>query len=204
HKINGPESSTALLKAEKKDIRPQRILTNLTNTNQRQEMDHGGMSGMDQGGMPGMGGGGPPMSGNATHPMKMMAMHMTFYWGRSAEVLFAGWPGSSGGMYALALIFVFALGFLVEWLSHSRFMNPNHSGNTAAGLVQTAVHSVRVGLSYLAMLAVMSFNGGVFLAAIGGHTLGFFLFGSNVFKKSDEASDFGGKPSSDDHIPLHQ
>ncbi|CAN1846587.1 Copper transporter 6 [Linum perenne] len=156
------------------------------------DMDHGGM-------------GGPPMSdtaaGSEAPPTTMMMTHMTFFWGKNAEILFSGWPGSRTGMYALALIFVFALGLLVEWLSHSRFMNPN-SDSTAAGLVQTVVHSVRVGMSYLVMLAVMSFNGGVFLAAIGGHTVGFFLFGSRVFKKSHQF-DAASKTNSDDHIPLH-
>ncbi|URD77078.1 Copper transporter [Musa troglodytarum] len=64
---------------------------------------------------------------------------MTFFWGKNSEILFAGWPGTRGGMYALAL---------------------------------------RVGLAYLGMIAIMSFNGGVLIVAVAGHALGFLLFGS--------------------------
>ncbi|MFQ6666793.1 hypothetical protein Gotur_033025 [Gossypium turneri] len=123
------------------------------------------------------------------HHHNMMMMHMTFFWGNIAEILFSGWPGRRGaGMYALALIFIFVLAFLVEWLSHSRLIKPlgEGSSNVLAGVVQTLLHAIRVGLAYLVMLAVMSFNGGVFLTAVAGHALGFLLFGSRVFKKSTE------------------
>jgi copper transporter 1 len=139
-------------------------------------------------GMHGMGGMSPsPSSTNGTSGMmrrhKMM-MHMTFFWGTNAEVLFSHWPGKSTGMYVLALFFTFALSFLVEYLSHCRLVGPGAS-DVAAGLVQTFLFAVRIGLAYMVMLAVMSFNGGVFLAAIAGHTLGFLIFGSRVFKKQE-------------------
>ncbi|XWS74070.1 hypothetical protein CRYUN_Cryun02cG0183800 [Craigia yunnanensis] len=129
----------------------------------------------------------PPQLTNGTSgmPHHKMMMHMTFFWGKNTLILFSGWPGTRAGMYALALIFIFVLAFLVEWLSHSRFIKPG-SNNVSAGLVQTFLHAMRVGLAYLVMLAVMSFNGGVFLAAVAGHTLGFLLFGSRVFNKNTE------------------
>ncbi|KAL4283765.1 hypothetical protein GQ457_16G009910 [Hibiscus cannabinus] len=122
------------------------------------------------------------------HHKMMMMMHMTFFWGNNVEILFSRWPGRHGaGMYALALIFIFVLAFVAEWLSHSRLIKPGSSNNVWAGVVQTVLHGTRVGLSYLVMLGVMSFNGGVFLMAVAGHTLGFLLFGSRVFKKTTES-----------------
>ncbi|XVF19965.1 hypothetical protein REPUB_Repub11eG0156900 [Reevesia pubescens] len=132
----------------------------------------------------------PPASSSTNgtsgmHHHEMMMMHMTFFWGKNAEILFSGWPGTRAGMYALALIFIFLLAFLVEWISHSRLIKPG-SSDVSAGLMQTLLHAMRVGLAYLVMLAVMSFNGGVFLVAVAGHTLGFLLFGSRVFKRNTE------------------
>ncbi|XVF68867.1 hypothetical protein PTKIN_Ptkin11bG0035700 [Pterospermum kingtungense] len=125
-----------------------------------------------------------PADGMMGH-QEMMVHQMTFYWGKNAEILFSGWPEIRTGMYVLALIVVFVLGFMVEWISHSQFIKPaGSSRHVAAGLVQTLLHALRVGLAYLVMLALMSFNGGVFLAAVAGHTMGFLLFGRRVFNKS--------------------
>ncbi|XP_065869385.1 copper transporter 1-like [Euphorbia lathyris] len=125
------------------------------------------------------------MNNNSTGGMpshhKMM-MHMTFYWGKDALILFSGWPGTRSGMYVLALILVFVLSFLVEFLSQCQIIKPGSSDFTA-GVIQTLMHALRVGLAYMVMLAIMSFNGGVFLVAVAGHTLGFLLFGSRLFKK---------------------
>ncbi|XP_039140629.1 copper transporter 6-like [Dioscorea cayenensis subsp. rotundata] len=101
----------------------------------------------------------------------MSLMHMTFYWGKNSAILFSGWPGTSTGMYVLALVLVFVLAVLVEWLGHCRV--------AANGLVRTAVHTVRVALAYVVMLALMSFNVGVFIVAVVGHCVGFLIFGSS-------------------------
>ena len=130
-----------------------------------------------------------PPENDMHQPHKMM-MHMTFFWGRNAEILFPGWPGSHSGMYALALVFVFVLCLLVEWLSHCKLIRDG-SNRVAAGLTQTVLHAVRIGLAYMVMLAVMSFNVGVFLVAIAGHALGFLFFGSRVFKKAPPPQAFG-------------
>ncbi|KAM7258661.1 hypothetical protein ACFE04_014402 [Oxalis oulophora] len=134
-------------------------------------MDHGNMAPMN-------------MTNNATMmPRKKMMMHMTFYWGTNSLILFTGWPGESKGMYALALLMVFVFAFFIEFMLHTRFLK-KESNNVVAGLIQTCMHILRVGLAYLVMLAVMSFNGGVFIAAVAGHTLGFLFFGSRIFKKT--------------------
>lgn len=87
-------------------------------------------------------------------------------------------------MYVLALVLVFSLAVIVEWLSHYKIVKPGAS-RVAAGLFKTGLHGVRVGLAYMVVLAVMSFNGGIFIAAVVGHAVGYLLFGSRVvFNKS--------------------
>ncbi|XP_010520243.1 PREDICTED: copper transporter 3 [Tarenaya hassleriana] len=116
---------------------------------------------------------------------RRMMMHMTFFWGKDTEVLFDGWPGRDNlGMYWLCLAVIFLLAAASEWLSRCRLLRPGGSP-LGGGLAQTAVYTVRTGLSYLVMLAVMSFNGGVFLAAMAGFGLGFFVFGSRAFRSTD-------------------
>lgn len=112
----------------------------------------------------------------------MTMMHMTFFWGKNTQVLFSGWPGDSSGMYALALVLVFLLAVSVEWMSHWRLMTEAGPRNVAAGIVQTAVHGIRIGIAYMVMLALMSFNGGVFIVAVVGHSVGYLVFGSRVLK----------------------
>ncbi|KAF5744556.1 copper transporter 1-like [Tripterygium wilfordii] len=140
------------------------------------------MDGMHDQGM----GAAPPMGHFMPHRRHMM-MHMTFFWGKNAEVLFDRWPGHSSGKYWLSLVMVFVLALVVEWLSHTNSIKAD-TNNVVTGLVQTVMHALRVGVSLLVMLAVMCFNGGVFLAAVAGHSIGFFLFESRAFKKSSATS----------------
>ncbi|KAG6417569.1 hypothetical protein SASPL_119752 [Salvia splendens] len=143
-------------------------------------MDHGGhMDGMAMA---------PPMM----HRRHMM-MHMTFFWGKDTEILFDGWPGAGHlAMYLLALAVVFFLALAVEWFSHSNLLKERRP---AAGLLQTLMYAVRIGLAYLVMLAIMSFNGGVFVAAVAGHAVGFFFFGSRAFSKGATEDSGNGKGS---------
>ncbi|XP_058735087.1 copper transporter 6-like [Vicia villosa] len=138
---------------------------------------HGGMDGMNQNSSSSSSNGTMTMMGHKMHGM----MHMTFYWGKDALILFNDWPAGDTGMYVLALIIVFVMSVLIELLSRTRFIKPG-SNPVTAGLVQTLLHVLRVGLAYLVMLALMSFNGGVFLVAVLGHALG-FLLSSSAFRK---------------------
>lgn len=137
-----------------------------------------------------MGGGmAPPAAAHGG--MRMRYTHMTFFWGKNSEILFTGWPGARGGMYALALVAVFALAVLLEYLgcrgldSYLRFRDRR----VAAGVARTAVHAVRVGVAYLLMLALMSFNGGVLLVAVAGHAAGFLAFRAGVWGGQAQVED---------------
>ncbi|KAK9755679.1 hypothetical protein RND81_01G042900 [Saponaria officinalis] len=139
-------------------------------------MDHG----HDMGGM-NMTQSSSPSSTNTNMTMSHMngmMMHMTFYWGHKAQILFSGWPGSSTGMYVLALFVVFLLAVMIEWVSRSRITKRN---DVVSGVLLTLLHALRVGLAYLVMLALMSFNVGVFIVAVVGHAVGFLVFGTRVF-----------------------
>lgn len=126
------------------------------------------------------------MPAHAHHGM----MHMTFFWGDRVQILFTGWPGDRGlGPYLLAL-FVVAIAAAAEeclsalFLVRRRAQPPAASpgGRASAGTALAAIHTLRMGLLYLVMLAVMSFNAGVFIAAVVGHAVGFLVAGSGLFK----------------------
>ncbi|KAD3338517.1 hypothetical protein R6Q59_026717 [Mikania micrantha] len=111
--------------------------------------------------------------------MGMEMTHMTFYWGKDAWILFQGWPGSNTRMYIMALVFVFLLAMIMEFLTHTTIV-PTKSNR----IQRTMIHAFRVVFSYLLMLSVMSFNIGVFVMAIAGHAVGFYVF--RMLKKSSE------------------
>ncbi|PIN18393.1 Copper transporter [Handroanthus impetiginosus] len=141
-------------------------------------------------------GGPPPSNGTTMMHRRHMMMHMTFFWGKNAEILFDGWPGYDNlGMYILALVVVFLLALTVEGLSHCKFLRGTTAAPAVVGMVQTALYTVRIGLGYLVMLALMSFNVGVFLVAVLGHGIGFFFFGSGAFNKQTAAAAVSGKGS---------
>ncbi|XP_042511689.1 copper transporter 6-like [Macadamia integrifolia] len=114
-----------------------------------------------------------------TTPQRNSIIHMTtFFWGKQVEILFPGFPDQNLGLYVLSLFFVAVLAATVEVLKvttdagkqQRRENNPRKTW-----LIQSGVHMLRVGLTYMVMLSVMSYNAGIFLAAVAGHTLGFFV-----------------------------
>eukprot|EP00250_Pteridium_aquilinum_P018482 c2410_g1_i1 orf=320-769(-) len=124
-------------------------------------------------------------------------MHMTFYWGKQATILFDGWKTSTWLNFSFSLIALFVSSILLQYLANSRVSassspGKSHSFDTKVSLLGkatlsvslskkllgSALFGVRVGLGYLLMLAVMSFNGGVFIAVVLGFAVGHFLFAS--------------------------
>ncbi|XP_076916941.1 uncharacterized protein LOC143576806 [Bidens hawaiensis] len=66
-----------------------------------------------------------------------------------------GLPGSNTGMYILALVLVFSLAIIMEWMAHN---NPVPTKSNRATC--TMLYALRVVFSYFVMLSVMSFNVG--------------------------------------------
>lgn len=141
----------------------------------------------------------PPMGPMPAMDMPMPTMHVAFFWGHRVQVLFPNWPGNRAGvgMYLLCLLVVLALAALVETLSAvSRGLSRRRS---SAVLLITGVHAAKMGLAYLVMLTVMSFNAGVLLAAVAGHAVGFLVARSGVLGRAtrDDVAPNGAVPPSD-------
>ncbi|KAL2337900.1 hypothetical protein Fmac_012346 [Flemingia macrophylla] len=114
----------------------------------------------------------PMSSHGGTH--NSMKMHMSLYWGKDAIVLFSGWPKHSVGHYILAILVVFFLAVIAEVISNKPSIKPG-TNPIVGGFTQAMLYVFRISFLYLIMLAVMSFNLGIFIAAVAGHTLGFFI-----------------------------
>lgn len=98
-------------------------------------------------------------------------------------------------MSLLAISFVFVLSTMVELLYTANQL--------VAGMVQTEIRAVRMGLAYIVMLAVMSFNVGVLLAAIVGHALGFMVFRSRAFRRSSGLRQDDGPAMKEKNSDVH-
>ncbi|XP_050212964.1 copper transporter 6-like [Mercurialis annua] len=119
----------------------------------------------------------PPMDMNMSSSSMDMVMHMSFYWGKNAIILFPDWPNHSLGMYILAFFFVLFLALGIELFAGFLAANSKLSSSnpTVVAFVQATVYAVKMGFAYLVMVAVMSFNLGIFIAAVVGHAIGFFI-----------------------------
>ncbi|PKU59915.1 copper transporter 5.1 [Dendrobium catenatum] len=124
-------------------------------------------------------------------------MHMTFYWGKTVTILVDSWRTDSWISYLLSLIALLLGSAFYQFLEDRRvrfklLSKSNHSsleipllasragGRYAARIFTAVLFGVNSAIGYLLMLAVMSFNGGVFLAVVIGLTLGYYAFRSGA------------------------
>jgi solute carrier family 31 (copper transporter), member 1 len=129
-------------------------------------------------------------------------MHMAFYWGKSATILFDGWRTSTWTGYLLSLLALLLAAAFYQYLEAFRIRvklaasktssipppagtDPARTpllaaaGRCPARVAVATLFGVNSGLGYLLMLAVMSFNGGVFIAVIVGLAVGYLAFRSD-------------------------
>ncbi|KAG8056885.1 hypothetical protein GUJ93_ZPchr0002g25216 [Zizania palustris] len=133
-------------------------------------------------------------------------MHMTFYWGKDVTILFDGWRTATWTGYLLSLVAVFLASAFYQYLEAFRIRVKLLAGGQPASIplpasddtrapllsqpafagcrwtarsATAALFGVNSALGYLLMLAVMSFNGGVFLAVVVGLAAGYLAFRSS-------------------------
>ncbi|KAK2965575.1 hypothetical protein RJ640_018741 [Escallonia rubra] len=124
-------------------------------------------------------------------------MHMTFYWGRSVTLLFDSWKTDSWTSYSLSVLACLLFSAFYQYLEDRRLRFKRFSSRSGAGAIDDTpllqqkliagrpariagalLFGVNSAIGYMLMLAVMSFNGGVFVAVVLGLTLGYLLFRS--------------------------
>ncbi|MBA0816970.1 hypothetical protein Gohar_001576 [Gossypium harknessii] len=115
-------------------------------------------------------------------------MHLTLYWGKNVTLLVDSWKTDSWLSYLLTLLACFLFSSFYQYMEDRRvhFRSLSSSSTTAVPLLPkyqrsakfaTAVlFGVNSAIGYLLMLALMSFNGGVFLAVFWGLAVGYLFF----------------------------
>ncbi|KAF7114866.1 hypothetical protein RHSIM_RhsimUnG0073900 [Rhododendron simsii] len=132
-------------------------------------------------------------------------MHMTFYWGRDVTLLFDSWKTKTWVEYSLTLLTCFLFSAFYQYLEDRRLRlkQPQLSSSSSTApttttpllesklggggggarspvkLLGALMFGVNSAIGYMLMLAVMSFNGGVFVAVVVGLSAGYLAFRSN-------------------------
>ncbi|KAL0374589.1 UNVERIFIED_CONTAM: Copper transporter 5.1 [Sesamum radiatum] len=134
-------------------------------------------------------------------------MHMTLHWSNEVTLLFDSWNTKSWPAYALALLICFLVAVFYQRLESLRLRlksaasppNPSPPSLNTPLIVRKLGRNwkIRLGLAalfglnsaigYLIMLAIMSYNSGVFLAVVLGLTVGYFVFRSEDFSDGDDS-----------------
>ncbi|KAI3833236.1 hypothetical protein MKW92_023698 [Papaver armeniacum] len=123
-------------------------------------------------------------------------MHMTFYWGKNVTILISSWRTDSWLSYAISLLVCVLFAAFYQYLEDKRLKFKNmERAKKSPSTIETPLlipilrkrnlgkrfwlgllFGVNSAIGYLLMLAVMSFNGGVFIAIVLGLVIGFVLF----------------------------
>ncbi|XP_057467504.1 copper transporter 5.1-like [Actinidia eriantha] len=116
-------------------------------------------------------------------------MHMTMYWSKEVTLFFDWWRTDLWPSYALSLLACFLFSVYYQYLEDRRLRFNSAADRLSHPLLSKIVHprlprrlasaalfGFNTAIGYLLMLAVMSFNGGVFLAVVLGISVGYFLF----------------------------
>ncbi|XP_061374965.1 copper transporter 5.1-like [Gastrolobium bilobum] len=128
-------------------------------------------------------------------------MHMTFYWSRKVTLLIDSWKTDSWIDYVLSLVACLVVSVFYQYLENRRIrLKVFAAGKSFPPEIQTPLLRRRIAgdraklgvklagavlfgvssaIGYLLMLAVMSFNGGVFVAIVVGLAIGHFFFRSD-------------------------
>ncbi|KAF8401108.1 hypothetical protein HHK36_014412 [Tetracentron sinense] len=128
-------------------------------------------------------------------------MHMTFYWGKQVTLLFDSWKTDSWTSYGLTLLACFIFSVFYQYMEDRRIRfkvvatgKPSQSSidtpllqrlgggrlSCLAKFSTAVLFGINSAIGYLLMLAVMSFNGGVFVAVILGLAFGYLVFRSGA------------------------
>ncbi|KAL0330521.1 UNVERIFIED_CONTAM: Copper transporter 5.1 [Sesamum radiatum] len=124
-------------------------------------------------------------------------MHMTFYWGRRVTILFDFWKTDSWLSYFLSLLACFLFSVFYQYMEDRRLrlklLSPPPSAGPSLGtpllfskmggrgwspsrFAGGILFGVNAAIGYLLMLAIMSFNAGVFIAVVVGLGVGYLVF----------------------------
>ncbi|KAI4294799.1 hypothetical protein MLD38_040875 [Melastoma candidum] len=126
-------------------------------------------------------------------------MHMTMYWSRYVTLLVDQWRTNTWTGYLLTLIACFLAASFYQYLENLRLRlrlrSPTSASTPASAsasvpliaklgrnrttrAASSAMFGISSAVGYLLMLAIMSFNGGVFLAIVAGLSVGYYAFRS--------------------------
>ncbi|XP_055989262.1 high affinity copper uptake protein 1-like [Sorex fumeus] len=159
----------------------------------------------------------PATTGSHSHGGSAHTMPMNFYFGyRNVELLFSGLLINSAVAMAVAVVAVFLLALGYEGLKRVREglrsqcspfprLDRTRPKETpwlqllsATHLLQTVLHLLQVGLSYLLMLTAMTYNAYLGLALLAGAGIGYWLFGVR------KAEDMDSQTHDVNKVELHE